>query len=303
MKPHNLKTKIFLDSGDPAETKNILEVMGFLDGQTTNPSLVAKNPSIETKFEGGERLTTEELLSEYKTIISNIRDLLPQGSISIEVYADKRTKAQEMIEQGREMFSWIPSAQIKLPTTSEGIKAAQLLLKEGIQTNMTLVFTQEQGAALHKALNNKIAKGDVFISPFIGRLDDINLDGIDLIANIQNMYKQQNSKIEVLAASIRNIEHFLYLLYMQVDIITAPFKILKQWAEAGRPIPSEEDSAFKDQNTYFNSKGIHSNIMKDIDFVEFDFTKKWTDFDIQHELTDKGLQRFADDWNALIAKE
>ena len=103
MRPENLKSKIFLDSGDPDETKIILEKLGFLDGQTTNPSLFAKNPEVQERIANGNKYSKEEVYVAYKQIIEDISHQIPFGSVSIEVYADKDTKAEEMVHQGREM--------------------------------------------------------------------------------------------------------------------------------------------------------------------------------------------------------
>src|SRR3989344_3766988 len=106
MRPKNLKTKLFLDSGDPDETKKMLDVMGFLDGQTTNPSLVAKKITggVELKEAMDIHFSSDELLAEYKKFVTAISKLIPQGSVSIEVYADEHTTADAMLAQGREMF-------------------------------------------------------------------------------------------------------------------------------------------------------------------------------------------------------
>ncbi len=151
MKPVNLKSKIFLDSGDPAETKAIIKLLGFLDGQTTNPTLVAKNPYAKDRFEKGEKFTAEEIIDFYKQVVTEISKLIPQGSVSIEVYAEQDTKAEAMFEQAKKMNAWIPNAHIKYPTTAEGLKAAAQSIKEGISVNMTLCFTQDQAAAVYAA--------------------------------------------------------------------------------------------------------------------------------------------------------
>ena len=115
MKPQNLKTRIFLDGGDPAETKEIMNLLGFLDGQTTNPTLFAKNPETRKRLEQGGKYTSNEVFDFYRLVVNTISDLIPDGSVSVEVYADSTTKAETMLRQGREMFSWIPNAHIKFP--------------------------------------------------------------------------------------------------------------------------------------------------------------------------------------------
>src|SRR5208337_2698352 len=125
--------------------------------------------------------------------------------------ADSATKAEAMLEQGREMFGWIPNGHIKFPTSAEGLKAASLALKEGLRVNMTLCFSQAQAAAVYAATRGA-RKGDVFVSPFIGRLDDRGENGMDLIAHIIRMYGKGDGHVEVLTASVRKIDHLLYAL-------------------------------------------------------------------------------------------
>jgi transaldolase len=286
MRPNNLKTRIFLDGGNPEETKSVLKQIGFLDGQTTNPTLISKNPEARRRLEQGRKFNKEEIYAFYRGVIITLSGLLPQGSISIEVYADAATSAEEMLKQGREMFTWIPNAHIKFPTSREGLKAAQQAVKAGLRVNMTLVFTQEQAAAVYAATRGA-RKGQVFLSPFIGRLDDRGENGMDLIANVIRMYQAGDGHVEVLTASVRSMEHFLYALRLGSDIMTAPFDTITMWGEKGMPVPGAE--------FHYDTKGL-----KPIPFRELDLSKPWESFDIHHDLTDKGMERFSADWNALI---
>ena len=286
MRPKNMKTRIFLDGGNPEETKAVLKQIGFLDGQTTNPTLISKNPEARKRLEQGNKFSKEEIFTFYRGVVNTLSGLLPKGSISIEVYADASTPAGEMLKQGREMFTWIPNAHIKFPTSREGLKAAQQAVKAGLRVNMTLVFTQEQAAAVYAATQGA-QKGQVFLSPFIGRLDDRGENGMDLIANIIRMYGKGDGHVEVLTASVRSVDHFLYALRLGSDIITAPFEMIKAWGEKGLPIPGNE--------YHYDAKGL-----KAIPFRELDLSKPWESFDIRHDLTDKGMERFSADWNALI---
>ncbi len=131
-------------------------MLGFLDGQTTNPSLIAKNP--ET---AGTKFSREEILEFYKKVVQDISELIPQGSVSIEVYADPLTSSVQMFLEGKIFFTWIPNAHIKYPTTFEGLKAAEMSVKEGMRVNMTLCFSQEQAAAVYSA--TKGAKEDKYL--------------------------------------------------------------------------------------------------------------------------------------------
>lgn len=285
-----MKTRIFLDSGNPEETREALKLLGFLDGQTTNPTLISKNPLIRARLERGEKLSPKEILDFYYQVVSEISELIPQGSVSVEVYADLKTSADEMFKQAQKMFSWVPNAHIKLPITKEGLIAAEQAIKEGTRVNLTLCFSQEQAAAVYAATRTRGAKkGNVFVSPFVGRLDDIGENGMDLVANILRMYQNSDYHVEVLTASVRNINHFLYALQLGSDIITAPFKILKEWASLGCPILQD--------NFIFDSGSL-----KSIPYQNFDLNKNWRDFNLSHPLTLKGIKLFSDDRNSLVKK-
>jgi len=291
-RPTDLKTKIFLDGGDPEETKEIIKLLGFLDGQTTNPTLISKNPNAQKRLKEGNKFTKEEIFEFYKSVVKEISSIIPQGSVSVEVYADSKTTSYEMIKQGKEFFKWIPNAHIKYPTTHEGLSAAQASVEEDVRVNMTLVFSQEQAGAVYavtKETNDPSLVGlkNVFVSPFIGRLDDKGQNGMDLIKNILEMYKNGDGHVDVLTASVRSLEHFLFAISLGSDIITAPFNILKEWGEKGMPLP--------DQNFVYEAPNLSP-----IDYQKIDLNKDWTGFNIKHELTDTGVERFSTDWNELI---
>ncbi|MBI4100159.1 transaldolase [Candidatus Microgenomates bacterium] len=286
MKPKNLKSKIFIDGGDPNETKEILKSLGFLDGQTTNPTLISKNPEVAKRLASGEKFNENEALGCYKRVVQEISHIIPGGSISVEVYADQSTTSEEMLRQGREMFSWVPNVHVKYPTSSEGLRAAEISVKDGLRVNMTLCFSQEQAAAVYRATEGA-KRGQVYVSPFIGRLDDKGENGMDLIKNIVEMYKNGDNYVMVLTASVRNLNHLLYAIELESDIITAPFKILKEWVDNGLPMP-EDNFVYKAED------------LKPIPYQEIDLTKNWQDYDIFHELTDKGMQKFSDDWSSII---
>lgn len=286
MRPQNLKTRIFIDSGNPDETKEIIRLTGFLDGQTTNPTLISKNPGARGHLEHGGKFTEKEVYDFYREVVNKISSMIPQGSVSVEVYADPSTKAETMLKQAKEMFSWIPNAHVKFPTSTEGLTAAEQAVKDGMRVNLTLCFSQEQAAAVYAATRGA-KKGQVFVSPFIGRLDDRGENGMDIIANAIRMYGEGDGHVEVLTASVRNMDHFLYALKLGSDIITAPFEILKAWAEKGLPLPGEE--------YVYDPKGL-----KEIPYKIIDLGKDWRKYDIGHDLTVKGMDKFSQDWNSLI---
>lgn len=281
-----MNTRIFLDGGDPVETKKVMELVGYLDGQTTNPTLISKNPEAAKRLKKGEKFTKKEILDFYKKIVTEISDLILDGSVSVEVYADKNTTSKQMLTQGKEMFEWIPNAHIKYPTTKSGLQAAEESIKLGMRVNMTLVFTQSQAAAVYSATMGA-KKGQVFVSPFIGRIDDQGKNGMDLIKNIIKMYQKGDGHVEILSASIRNNSHFMESLRLGSDIITCPFKVLKEWSEKDKPRP----------NRYFQyPKGD----LEDIPYELLDLNQDWREFDIENPLTENGIAKFANDWNSLI---
>lgn len=280
-----LKTKVLVDGGDPLETLRIRDLMGFVDGQTTNPSLIANNPEIRRKRASKHSLTEREARDAYKEIVQLISPLVGVAGVSIEVFADLDTTAEEILKQAREMYTWIPNAHIKFPCTVEGIRAAHLAVNEQMKVNLTLCFSQEQAAAVYAAtLGTSVP---VYVSPFVGRLDDIGYNGVDLLANIQRMYLAGDGHVQVLAASIRTLDHLLYCLSAQVDLVTVPAKILEQWARKGFPLPGAG----------FSFPGHGSPIP----YKQIDLGLPFTSFDVSHELTTKGIQRFVADYNATIS--
>jgi len=285
-KPKNIKTRIFLDGADPEETRKVISLLGFLDGQTTNPTLISKNPEAKERLEGGEKFSEKQILDFYRQVVQEISGLLPKGSISIEVYADHSTIAEQMLRRAREMFSWIPNAHIKFPSAREGLKASQQAIKEKMRVNMTLCFSQQQAAAVYAATLGA-RKGGVFVSPFLGRLDDRGENGMDLISNILQMYRKGDGHVEVLTASVRKLDHILCAIKLGSNIITAPFHVLKEWGEKQLPLPREDYSYDPGQ-------------LRPIPYQEIDLGKSWQDYDIHHALTDNGMERFSADWNTLI---
>jgi len=280
------KTKILVDGGDPQETLEIKEMLGFVDGQTTNPSLIANNPHIKELIASGHKLSNREEMDEYKNIVQTISPLVGDAGVSIEVFSDEKTTAQEMFSQGQEMFSWIPNAYIKYPCTAEGLRAAQNSVKQQMRVNMTLCFSQQQAAAVYAA--TKGTKEPAYVSPFVGRLDDIGQNGMDVVRNIKRMFSKGDGHVLVLAASIRSLEHLLYCFALETELATVPAKILKLWANKNFPIP--------EKRFQYQSSG------KPIQYQELDLKQPWQSFDIQHELTRKGIEKFAADYRATLSR-
>jgi len=286
------KTKILVDGGDPDETLRVKSLIGFVDGQTTNPSLIAKNPNIQRLIASGHTLSSEEENNEYKKIVQSISPLVGDAGVSIEVFADLKTTAEKMLAQGQEMFSWIPNAYIKYPCTHEGLRAAQMSVEKGIRVNMTLCFSQDQAAAVYAATMG--SKSPVYVSPFVGRLDDRGENGMDLIRNIKKMYEHGDGHVHVLAASIRTVNHLLYSFALEAELATVPGKVLEQWTAKGFPMPDRD----------FTYKGVDTNgsLLKPIPYKELDLNLPWQSFNIAHELTTKGIQKFVADYESTLGR-
>ena len=192
--------KFFVDT---AEVSEIIELndLGMVDGVTTNPSLIKKS--------GRDIL---EVTKEICSIVS--------GPVSAEVTA---TDADTMIAEGRKLAELASNIAVKLPLTWDGLKACRVLSQEGKMVNVTLCFAANQALLAAKA-------GATFISPFIGRLDDINLDGMELIEDIRTIYDNYGFETQILAASIRTANHVLDSARIGADVITAPPAVIKNLA-------------------------------------------------------------------------
>jgi len=279
------KTKILVDGGDPQETLRIKELLGFVDGQTTNPSLVANNPHIKQLLASGRKLSEQDEMDEYRKIVREISPLVGDAGVSIEVFSDQKTTAQQMVVQGKQMYSWISNAYVKYPCTAEGLRAAQMSVSEGLRVNLTLCFSQQQSAAVYAA--TKGTRAPAYVSPFVGRLDDIGQNGMDLIKNVKQMFAHGDGHVKVLAASIRNLEQLLCCFWLDVDLVTVPAKVLMVWAEKGFPMP--------EANFQYRSSA------KPIPYEELDLAQQWESFDIRHELTTRGLEKFVADYRKSLA--
>jgi transaldolase len=191
--------KIFLDTADIDEIRTAAK-WGILDGVTTNPTLYAKV--------GG---------ASYDSILQEICKLTP-GPVSAEVVAEE---VEDMLEEGRHFAKLAPNIVVKVPMSEEGLEAMSRFAEEGIKTNCTLIFTANQGLLAAKA-------GASLISPFVGRLDDINQDGMIVIRELAEIFAIHEIEAEVLAASIRNPLHMTQAALAGAHIATLPFKVLQQ---------------------------------------------------------------------------
>ncbi|MDF2952310.1 MAG: transaldolase, putative, TalC family [Anaerocolumna sp.] len=192
--------KFFIDTANVDDIRKANN-MGIICGVTTNPSLIAK-----------EGKDFNEVIKEIASIVD--------GPISGEVKATT-TDAEGMIEEGREIAKIHPNMIVKIPMTVEGLKAVKVLASEGIKTNVTLIFNPNQALLAARA-------GATYVSPFLGRLDDISTNGVDLIRIIVDIFNNYNIDTEIIAASIRNPIHVTDCALAGADIATVPYNVLEQ---------------------------------------------------------------------------
>ena len=214
--------RFFLDTANIDEIKEVND-MGVISGVTTNPSLIAK-----------EGRDFKETIKEIASIVD--------GPISGEVNSDD---AEGMIKEGREIAAIHPNMVVKIPMTAEGLKAVKVLNKEGIKTNVTLVFSATQALLAARA-------GATYVSPFLGRLDDISTPGMDLIRTIAEIFAVHDIDTQIIAASVRNPIHVIDAALAGADIATVPTKVIEQM--------------------------------------------------LKHPLTDQGIEKFKQDWEATFGK-
>jgi transaldolase len=192
--------KLFLDTANVEEIKKASD-LGVICGVTTNPSLIAKEGRV------------------FVEVIQEIAQLV-DGPISGEVKATTIT-AEGMIAEGREIAKIHPNMVVKIPMTLEGLKATKVLASEGIKTNVTLIFNANQALLAARA-------GATYVSPFVGRLDDISTSGTELIDLIAQIFRNYNIKTEIIAASIRNPIHMTECALAGADIATVPYSVIEQ---------------------------------------------------------------------------
>ena len=193
--------KIFIDTANINEIKEA-NTWGIIDGVTTNPSLIAK-----------EGRDLQEVINEICSIVD--------GPISAEVIS---LECDKMVEEAIELVKLHKNIVIKIPMCIEGLKAVKILTEKGIKTNVTLIFSSQQALLAAKA-------GATYVSPFVGRLDDIGAIGVELISEIANIFEVHNMQTEIISASIRNPIHVSECAMAGSDIATIPFKVLEQMAK------------------------------------------------------------------------
>lgn len=207
--------KFFIDTANLDEIKEANE-LGLIDGVTTNPSLVAKEGKVD-----------------FKKRIAEICEIV-KGDVSAEVTA---LDTNGMLKEGRELAKIAPNVVVKCPLTWDGLKATRIFREEGTKVNVTLCFSASQALLAAKA-------GASYISPFIGRLDDVSENGMQLIHNIVQIYDNYGFETEVLAASIRHPLHIVDCALAGADVATVPFKVLKQLVQ--HPLTDKGLTAFLD---------------------------------------------------------
>jgi transaldolase len=193
--------EFFIDTAEVEEIRQA-NALGLVDGVTTNPSLIAKSGR------------------DFKEVITEITGIV-DGPISAEVIA---LDAEGMVSEGRELAKIHPNIVIKVPMTEEGLKATRIFSAEGIKTNVTLIFSPLQALLAAKA-------GATYVSPFVGRLDDVGHDGLEGVAQIRTIFENYGYTTKIIVASVRHPLHILNAALVAADICTIPFSVMKQLAK------------------------------------------------------------------------
>jgi transaldolase len=210
------------------------------------------------------------------------------------------------LKQANDFYTWIPNAHVKFPTIKAGIEAAQEFVNNGGRVNMTLVFSQEQALAVHIATRNMKNPGDVLLSPFVGRFDDIGLNGTDFIANVIQMYNELDSKVSVLSASLRSLSHLEKCIELGSTLTTGPLSIYQEYAEKKLKQDIEKDEVGKLPLQRAGTEGdwgtkVSDTTLQPIPYNNLDLNEtNWQNLNIQHDLTDKGLAKFVADWKSVL---
>ena len=219
--------RFFIDTANVDDIRKAND-MGVICGVTTNPSLIAK-----------EGRVFEEVIAEIASIVD--------GPISGEVKATT-TDAEGMIKEGREIAKIHPNMVVKIPMTVEGLKACKVLSSEGIKTNVTLIFTSNQALLAARA-------GATYVSPFLGRLDDISVRGVDLVAEIAEIFRVAGIETQIIAASVRNTMHITDCALAGADIATVPYKVIEQMTH--HPLTDAGIKKFQDDYRAVFGKGTY----------------------------------------------
>jgi len=193
--------EFFIDTAEVEEIRQA-NALGLVDGVTTNPSLIAKSGR------------------DFKEVITEITSIV-DGPISAEVIA---LDAEGMVTEGRELAQIHPNIVIKVPMTEDGLKATRIFTSEGIRTNVTLIFSPLQALLAAKA-------GATYVSPFVGRLDDVGHDGLEIVEQIRTIFDNYGYPTKIIVASVRNPLHILNAALVAADICTIPFSVMKQLAK------------------------------------------------------------------------
>lgn len=303
----NMKTKFILDSGDVKEYREIAKLAeekgSQLWGSTTNPSLIAKAAGETLQ---GKKLTMDEAFALQREIVMEILTIVP-GAVSAEVYCDRETTPEQMIKQGRDIARWDSRVVVKLPTTIAGFKARTALRSESILTNNTLVFSQEQMFAicLHEEIIERTmqpqSKWAPFISPFVGRIDDQEFDGMDIVKQGMRLKEIFNTELWMLEASVRTVDDVRDGIRFKTELITAPAKVYREWFSLNKEEQAEEyeinDTDMLMQIPHWDPPLalLTTNTIEDFDRLIESGT-----LNINHPLTDVGIDKFVADWKALL---
>ena len=231
-------SQVLVDGGDPQETVRVKDLVGYVDGETTNPTLISKNPEVRTLVSSGRKFSSREELDEYKKIVQAISPLVGGAGVSIGVVAVWIPRPRKCSPRDGQCFPGIPNAYIKYPCTHEGLRAAQMSVREGLRVNITLCFSQEQGGG--GVCGYQRGKTPGICVSFRRSAGRRRCEWYGSVRNIKQMYEAGDGHVHVLAASIRHLTHLLGTFALRTELVTAPGKVWEEWAATSFPLPGAD---------------------------------------------------------------
>jgi transaldolase len=285
-----MKSKIFLESADPAETKVITELLGKLDGQVVHPGVLSTNAEIKGHLEQKGSFKYEQFMDFYKAIVEQIAQIIPEGVIVATVYTSADTSADMLIDEGKEVGLWTSNVHAQLPASLAGIEAASMLTQAGFRVAVSQVCSQQQAGLVYDITTQALA-GDVYITLDVSSLYKKGCDGRSLVEHVQKIYNAGNAHVSVLMSGVTDVETFIWGVAHGVDAVAASGEVLRQWEALHKPT-----ELTKEQSVTLSKKGVP------IPYEQIDITQEKNSYTLSNELTEEGITHMVEDWNNLLKK-
>lgn len=287
MRPSNLFPGIFIERADTYEAREILGLLGFLDGIFLSPHILAKGIATATALDRGDRPGLGEFFDHYRSTIKSMADIIPAGWVIVQLYFDASAKHEDVILQAEAFAKDIPNVLLGLPINMLGLEAAERLVRKKMNICMLFCTTQAQAAAVYAATRGA-RRGQVFLSCNPGLLEKEGRDGSSLVQNILTLYHGGDGHVAVCASGMRTIEDIMHMITLGPEAISAPAELLKEWFEKGMHMPDEMFAR--------DAQG-----KKSLPYLELDLTKDWREFDLASDISVLEAQNLVQEWKELLS--